>query len=152
MDELIDPREESVMFYRTKGASMVPYLIDGDKVLVRKVRPEEVKVGDIIVFSGKDGQTIAHRVARIFPKDGLIYFQTKGSLPRHFDPPVSEDKLIGKIFALKRRDRVYGIYPEDKDFILYQLHCYLPLALYVFKKALRRGLMALRLYPSPKKG
>jgi len=81
--------------------SMVPTFNRGDILILQGVPPEQLKTGDIIVFSPVSGQTpIVHRVIQINP-DGT--FQTKGDantgqLP--FEKKISPEQIHGKEIAI----------------------------------------------------
>lgn len=75
-------------------------LHDGDLVFLQGVNPEDIKVGDIIVYSKSDGNLIIHRVITIIPSDtdGKIYFETQGDGNNGPDRPlVSQDNVVGRV-------------------------------------------------------
>ena len=79
--------------------SMVPTMLIGDAVIMQKVQPEDIKVGDIIAFYPKDDAktSVSHRVIEIYNNDGKLYFQTKGDNVEHKDPFIVDSKnLIGR--------------------------------------------------------
>ena len=81
--------------------SMVPTFYKGDILVLMGVPPQDLKVGDIIVFSPSEDQTpVVHRIVKINP-DGT--FQTKGDanpgqLP--FEKHVEPDQIIGKVIFI----------------------------------------------------
>lgn len=85
-----------------EGTSMLPNLTDGDLVIVRGVTPEEVEVGDVIVFNLNTPSIkglVVHRVIEITSNgEGSLVFKTKGD----HNPPtqierVPEENLVGKV-------------------------------------------------------
>lgn len=102
----------SIPLAAVESTSMVPTLNIGDVVIVTGVNPENIKIGDIIVFNkivhlpGKNYEKqlqtpIVHRVIDIIEKGGLRYFKTKGDanpLPDHWYVP--EDAVLGKVLCL----------------------------------------------------
>lgn len=50
----------------------------GDILFIYGAKPENVEIGDIIVFEGKREYPIIHRVVKKYEEDGQIYYQTKG--------------------------------------------------------------------------
>src|SRR5688572_431436 len=57
---------------RSQGVSMEPYLKEGDALVMRKVRPESVKKGDIVRID-RGGAPILHRVVQIYTTpEGII--------------------------------------------------------------------------------
>ncbi len=72
----------------------------GDLIFVKTVKPEDIKVGDVISYfdpNGNGSTVTSHRVTNVFEKDGTIYFNTKGDNNNIEDKlPVAADKLVGK--------------------------------------------------------
>ncbi len=66
------------------GKSMEPKIREGDILIFRGVTPEEIEVGDVILFEvpeemkGLLPPRITHRVTEIRREDGALYFRTKG--------------------------------------------------------------------------
>ncbi len=72
----------------------------GDLIFVKTVKPEEIKVGDVISFFDPQGSgtaVVSHRVIEVINEDGEISFKTKGDANNSADTvPVPSDKLVGK--------------------------------------------------------
>lgn len=88
--------------FSMKGYSMFPMLRPGDKGVVRKCRPDEVKPGDIIVFY-QNANLVAHRLMRR-EEDKLI---AKGDKNGYTDAPVDAHRLVGKLIQYERNERIY---------------------------------------------
>lgn len=63
--------------------SMEPTLRVGDLVVIEGVKPQEISLGDILVFYvpghyGEDSYRIVHRVVTVVHMDGTLGFETKG--------------------------------------------------------------------------
>lgn len=72
---------------------------EGDLIIVKKVDPSTLKVGDIITYMAKDGEVITHRIIGIVQtEDGHPAFETKG------------DASIGVDYYAVTYDQVVGIY------------------------------------------
>lgn len=74
----------------------------GDIMVLFGVKPEDVNVGDIIVFNANKEYPIIHRVVRIRSEEKL-YFMTKGDNNRNYiddgrlnELAVSETQLLGR--------------------------------------------------------
>jgi signal peptidase len=79
------------------GGSMEPTIHVGSIVIVRKVKPEDVKVGDIIAFKTGESKTI-HRVIDKVVEGGSFYFRTKGDANEDPDPwIVRPEDVLGKL-------------------------------------------------------
>mgnify|MGYP001617758227 FL=1 len=73
------------------SGSMWPALKEDDIVLIKKIPKEEIKVGDIVVWTNDKGFTI-HRVVKLNPNT-LV---TKGDANFAQDPPVKYEEIVGR--------------------------------------------------------
>lgn len=77
--------------------SMTGALNKGDAVVACKVRKENIKTNDIIVFQAHN-QILIHRVVEIEDIDGISHFRTKGDVNGTRDNiDVTIDKIYGKV-------------------------------------------------------
>ena len=81
--------------------SMKPKYDIGDVLIDKKIKAEDIKVGDAITYQGlsnsyKD-KVITHQVVKIEKKDGKYYYHTKGLANLVEDPLVSYDQVLGKV-------------------------------------------------------
>lgn len=90
--------------------SMAPTLEPGGVAFVDKVRPESVRVGDVITFSRPGGQ-VTHRVVEVTATVDGPMFRTKGDANEVADPWVVESRaLVGKLrYALPHAAGVVGL-------------------------------------------
>ena len=82
------------------SSSMEPVYYEGDVVVIKKIDPSELKVGDIIVFEAVGGGIpIVHRIEEVIEEDGTLYFVTKGDnnsfRDTYYSPGVPGSKVIG---------------------------------------------------------
>ncbi|MEB3756622.1 MAG: signal peptidase I [Desulfurococcales archaeon] len=61
-----------------RGYSMYPLLRTGDMVMLVHKNPEDIKPGDIVVYKGKNGNFIIHRVISSCIYDGVYYYRVWG--------------------------------------------------------------------------
>ena len=100
--------------------SMIPVYNIGDILIVKEISPENIKIGDDIVYQGKTGsfrdKTITHRVLLIEKQDDENYkIITKGVANFGQDPEINQTQVLGKVigkvpiinFALKVIFNVY---------------------------------------------
>ncbi|MCF6155444.1 MAG: signal peptidase I [Candidatus Brocadia sp.] len=85
------------------GRSMFPLIREGDQVLVAH-GCTGMRRGDVIVFRRR-GTLIAHRVLSILRNDAGPIFVTKGDNVPQFDPPLSNNEIVGRVLAVKRGNR-----------------------------------------------
>lgn len=80
------------LVFRMKGYSMFPLLRPGDKGVVEKCDPRDLRRGDIIVFYLR-GMLVAHRMMQR-RGDGFL---AKGDNNPGFDPLVNPSELVGRL-------------------------------------------------------
>lgn len=81
------------------SGSMKPGINIGDMVIVKKLKPEEVKKGDIIQYLREDKKVVTHRVLNVVKNDSGPHFITKGDANHIYDDPVKFQNLKGKMIA-----------------------------------------------------
>jgi len=85
----------------TRGPSMFPLIRTGDKITVN---PEKnLNIGDIIVFK-RDEQMVCHRLVKVFERDGIRYYQTRGDSHFNLDDPMTADQILGKVVRIEREN------------------------------------------------
>ncbi len=81
--------------------SMKPVYNIGDMLFAKTVSPEEIKIGDDVVYEGKvadfKGKTVVHRVIEKRKTNGQYVFTTQGIANSGVDPEIGPDQIIGKI-------------------------------------------------------
>ncbi|BEP17016.1 hypothetical protein PYJP_03680 [Pyrofollis japonicus] len=94
-----------------KGISMLPTLYYGDLVVIHKVDPFDIKVGDIIVYKSEyRGELVIHRVIKIVkgPQCNPVCYITKGDNNVLSDAGslqpingISYDKVLGVVYTIE---------------------------------------------------
>ena len=86
---------------KARGGSMLPFILDGDVVLVGPAGNSGILVGDVICYEKPPGTLFLHRVIK---RDGER-FVTKGDALT-FTDVISPGQVLGKVVAIERRARV----------------------------------------------
>ena len=101
----------------TRGSSMYPLISTGDRITIS---PEKnLGIGNVIVFK-RDDQMVCHRLVRVFEKDGMKYYQTRGDSFFNLDEPVTLNQILGKVIRIERKNMSFPrrillfIYPTLK--------------------------------------
>lgn len=102
--------------------SMAPEYEVWDMLVSKEIDPSSIKVGDDVVYLGKQGdfenKIVTHRVIEIKENSGKREFVTKGIANDIADPIVGEDQVYGKVlfksnvlsFLSKLVNNLYGFY------------------------------------------
>lgn len=125
-----------IRMFSVATGSMVPVYNVGDVLISKEIEPEEIKVGDDIVYQGEkgsyNGKVITHRVISIEKKeDGNYKIITQGVANNAQDPEIDQTQVYGKIiykvhilsFIAKLTRNIYVFY-----FIIF-----IPVAILVYK-------------------
>jgi len=94
---------------RVYGTSMVPSILPGDFISVRRAGIPDISAGEIVLFF-RDARFFVHRVVRRTSPSGgdspgessLI---TRGDRLLYDDPAVSADQLLGRVVLIERNNR-----------------------------------------------
>lgn len=94
--------EPLISLYTIISPSMEPNINVYDVVLTKRIKPEEVKEGDVITFISSstlgEGLTITHRVKSVIKTEGDIKFRTQGdNNPIPDSALVTSNNLLGKV-------------------------------------------------------
>jgi len=102
-ENLLD--KNHTLSFRMQGYSMYPTLKEGDLGLVEKCSPEELKIGDIVVFKAHD-KLIAHRLVAIYNQQNVKMYVAKGDKNNFNDSPFTSDALMGKVTSFQRKNKI----------------------------------------------
>ena len=95
-----------------RGTSMLPFLRDGDQVLVEHDL-SNLRRGDIVVFQN-DSALITHRVLKVRPEANKgITVLTKGDNLLRPDPLVNGNDIVGRVRAVRRGAREMPLDTRD---------------------------------------
>jgi signal peptidase I len=88
-------------FGHVEGASMSPYLAEGDALVLQRVAPSSLREGDVVLLR-LEGRPVVHRVVGIArAEDGRLSVVTKGDANPAPDTPVPIDAVEARlIFAV----------------------------------------------------
>jgi signal peptidase I len=83
---------------KVTGQSMRPFLLGGEVVVLRNVKSETLRIGDLILFVDNNNYPIMHRiVCRRTKRKTILQLQTKGDGLQKIDTPIYIDQVLGKI-------------------------------------------------------
>jgi signal peptidase I len=87
--------------YVVAGPSMAPAIEMGAAVVLESVRPEALRVGDVVSLkSGPEQAIFTHRIVRLAPHDGTIWIETRGDGNPAPDPSLTPaTAVIGRVTA-----------------------------------------------------
>lgn len=81
--------------------SMIPKYEVGDVLVSKEIPPEDIKVGDDIVYTGKEGsfkdKVVTHQVIFIEKENENYRIITKGIANTAQDPEITQNEVMGKV-------------------------------------------------------
>lgn len=84
------------------GRSMMPFIKNGDRILITPVIAEELKVGNILAFEHPNNHKLTvHRL--IQKRQGFLLM--KGDNCQENDGVITYEKVIGKVIEIRRSKR-----------------------------------------------
>jgi signal peptidase I len=95
------------------GWSMLPTVWPGDTLVVERISPDQVRIGDVVVVA-RDGKLCEHRVISIAEDSGNRQWITRGDALSVPDRPVLENELLGRASYLIRRGKLIALPAELK--------------------------------------
>jgi len=88
-----------------RGASMRPFIRDGDVLDVRPVDVRRLRRGDVVLFRDGEDRLLAHRVVRV-SRAGLA---TQGDALARSDGVIEYDRLLGRVCSVERGGRQIAV-------------------------------------------
>ena len=129
------PKQKDLLLFETWGLSMSPFLKSGEKIIVKKVKPQSLSIGDIIVYAAPENEPpdekrpIAHRLIKKSKENGRYILFTRGDAKSRFAvEPVLEDRVIGRVEAIIRGTKVIrfdGAYRRRMNWLVSKFFVYL---------------------------
>jgi signal peptidase I len=90
------------------GWSMLPAVWPGDTLVVERVDPEQVRVGEVVLVA-REGRFCAHRVVSAVGDGETRAWITQGDSLSAPDRPVLENELLGRITYLIRAGKLIAV-------------------------------------------
>jgi signal peptidase len=85
-------------FFLIASGSMEPEIPVGSLILVKRVSSEIIAVGDVVTFLATRNDTVVtHRVREVRVEESGYVFITRGDANNTDDPPLTEDRVIGRV-------------------------------------------------------
>ena len=96
-EEVLD--KDGELIFTNVGYSMYPLIKEREDIL-RIVKSDAFKKGDIILFKSEIDHYVLHRILKI-KKDKII---TAGDHNPRKDKPINQEQVLGKLVSIKKKD------------------------------------------------
>lgn len=84
---------------RVQGASMLPWLREGDSVRIQPADVRRIVRGDIALYWRAPGRPILHRVVGVFEKGGTTFYECLGDAESGGTETVPAADIVGVVAA-----------------------------------------------------
>jgi signal peptidase I len=91
--------------FQAWGASMEPFIHNGDTLIIRPLVANEIKVGDAVLYENDSGRILVHRLIKANAKGTRRTFLVKGDALPHPDGSISPEEVLGVVVAIDRTAR-----------------------------------------------
>ncbi len=95
--------------FRARGASMSPFIRDGDIVTVQPARADDLRPGDVALYVRSDGQVMLHRVLGRDRHTTPPLIITRGDARTGPREPVAPEQILGRAIASSRGARTFRL-------------------------------------------
>ena len=116
--------------------SMVPQYEVGDILISKEIEPSQIKVGDDIVYRGKEGsfkdKVVTHRVISIEQENGEYKIITKGIANQEQDPEITDEQVYGKV--IYKVQTLSFISKLISNIYIFYFLIFVPIALIIFRQ------------------
>ncbi len=97
--------------FAATGWSMLPSVWPGDTLVVNRITPDQVHIGDVVLV-GRDGRLCAHRVVSTVGDSQNPQWITQGDALPAPDRPVTKNELLGKVSYVIRAGKLIAVPAE----------------------------------------
>jgi signal peptidase I len=94
-------RSFGTLRFAATGWSMLPCVWPGETLVVERVQPDQVRIGQLVLF-GREGRLCAHRVIGTQDDPQNPQWITQGDALPVPDRPVAREELLGRVAYLIR--------------------------------------------------
>jgi GNAT superfamily N-acetyltransferase len=93
---------ERLLRVRAGGTSMVPFISDGDILLVERSDPSALKPGTVVVYRFDSDHMVAHRFMGLARKETATLLKLRGDASAGPFEYVEPEQIVGRVVALQR--------------------------------------------------
>ncbi len=95
--------------FQALGGSMHPTIRNGEMVIVKPIRQQEVRRGTILLVR-QGARAFVHRVRRVKTEEGgTISYVLRGDACASFDRPVTVNQVLGRAVSVERNGRAVSL-------------------------------------------
>ncbi len=130
---------DDLSFYETAGFSMWPFIRQQEKLIIKKLPIEDLRIGDIILYQA-NSQMVCHRLIRKVRNRENYLLYARGDNSSNLEP-VTEEMFLGKAIGVIKNRKTVNLCTKRQKFVNRFIVIIAPLlswAVRVGKKLLRK--------------
>ena len=116
--------------------SMEPKYEVGDILISKEINPNDIQIGDDIVYRGKEGsfngKVVTHQVVSIRDEEGNKKIITKGIANTEEDPEIDSTQVYGKV--IYKVQTLSFISQIIKNIYVFYFIIFVPIAIIIFRQ------------------
>lgn len=116
--------------------SMEPKYEVGDILISKEINPNDIQIGDDIVYRGKEGsfngKVVTHQVVSIRDEEGNKKIITKGIANTEEDPEIDSTQVYGKV--IYKVNTLSFISQIIKNIYVFYFIIFVPIAIIIFRQ------------------
>ena len=98
-------RNGTALRFQARGASMRPFIRDGDVLEIVPTGPPVLRRGDIVLCHSRSERVLVHRIVGIERESDRITYVTQGDALARPDGWISGERVLGRAVAAERQGR-----------------------------------------------
>lgn len=99
---------EDLLFFETSGFSMWPFLRGGEKLIIKKIPADDLKIGDIILYR-TNNQLVCHRLVKKIKDRYRYLFYVRGDNSNSPAELVRQEMFQGKVVGVVKNGKVISL-------------------------------------------
>ena len=107
---------DTPIFINASGFSMWPFLRPGEKILVKRIPVEDLRIGDIILYR-VTSQVVCHRLVKKIKDKGKYLLYARGDNSDSSPELINEKMLLGKAVGILRNGKMINLAARRQQFI-----------------------------------
>jgi len=116
MDQRLHIKSQDLAFICTTSFSMWPFLRPGEKILVKRIPAEDLRIGDIILYRATN-QVVCHRLVKKIKDKGKYLLYARGDNSGSSPELISEKVFFGKAIGILRNGTMINLAARRQQFI-----------------------------------
>ncbi|NIM95876.1 MAG: hypothetical protein GTO18_19425 [Anaerolineales bacterium] len=95
--------------FKAHGASMAPFIKDGDILSILPVEESELQIGNVVLYQSESGSLLAHRIVKRSRNEGQWILTVQGDARFALVEEVYPDQVLGRVVCVQRGMNIHHL-------------------------------------------